>query len=586
MNIKNLKVAQKLAIAFSFIILVLVILSIVSYQGLAQLKNEMDLTDKDRYPKIVMLHTIKDGLNENARNLRNLLLLTDPEVLKGEYANIEESAQIIAKNLEKLDQSITSVKGRELIKELMDVREKFIASRTKFLNLTKAGDKEQALTLLSGETRGIQLNYFAALDKLITYQQKLMEESATAAELDARSDMNWIIGISAIAICISILLAIYISNSITRPLNQAVAFARRVAEGDLTAQIEIQSKDETGQLMSALQEMNQSLLNIVSQVRSGTDTIATASTEIAAGNMDLSSRTEEQASSLEETASSMEELTSTVKQNADNARQANQLASSASTVATRGGTVVAKVVDTMGSINDSSKKIVDIISVIDGIAFQTNILALNAAVEAARAGEQGRGFAVVASEVRTLAQRSAAAAKEIKHLIDDSVNKVAEGSKLVEEAGTTMNEIVVSVQRVSDVISEITAASQEQTSGIEQINVAIIQMDNVTQQNASLVEEAAAAAESMQEQARSLSEVVSVFKIDALVQLNDLTTTSKTNNKPQAVRASNLNGTVKPAVKKVAKQVRAAGSTMLKPALANRAPALATGAADIDWEEF
>ncbi|MDE2431020.1 MAG: HAMP domain-containing protein, partial [Burkholderiales bacterium] len=305
------------------------------------------------------------------------------------------------------------------------------------------------------------------------------------------------------------------TRNITKPLAEAVDVARTVAGGDLTYRFDITTKDETGQLLMALREMNHSLVNIVGQVRVGTETISTASKQIASGNQDLSSRTEEQASSLEETASSMEELTSTVKQNADNARQANQLAATASDVAIKGGTVVAQVVDTMGSINESAKKIVDIISVIDGIAFQTNILALNAAVEAARAGEQGRGFAVVATEVRNLAQRSADAAKEIKTLIGDSVNQVEAGSKLVDQAGATMHEIVESVQRVTDIMSEISAASQEQTSGIEQINIAISQMDEVTQQNASLVEEAAAAAESMQDQSRILAHAVSVFKVDA-----------------------------------------------------------------------
>ncbi|MES2040149.1 MAG: methyl-accepting chemotaxis protein, partial [Pseudomonadota bacterium] len=316
-----------------------------------------------------------------------------------------------------------------------------------------------------------------------------------------------------VTIALGLLLAYWIARVVARPLQEAVRVARTVASGDLTSDIQVKTKDETGQLLQALKEMNASLLSVVSEVRTGTDLIATASTEIANGNMDLSARTESQAGSLEETASSMEELTSTVKHNSDNARQANQLSHSASAVAQKGGSVVSQVVDTMGSINESSKKIVDIIAVIDGIAFQTNILALNAAVEAARAGEQGRGFAVVASEVRNLAQRSASAAKEIKTLINDSVEKVDLGTRLVDQAGITMQEVVDSVRRVSDIISEITAAGAEQSSGIDQINTAIIQMDQVTQQNAALVEEAAAAAGALQEQAANLSRVVGVFKL-------------------------------------------------------------------------
>ncbi|MEC5218922.1 methyl-accepting chemotaxis protein [Actimicrobium sp. GrIS 1.19] len=311
--------------------------------------------------------------------------------------------------------------------------------------------------------------------------------------------------------------SLLIARSITLPLNQAVKVAKTVAAGDLTSRIEVQqSNDETGQLLHALREMNERLVRLVGEVRSGSDTIATASGQIASGNMDLSSRTESQASALEETASSMEELTGTVKQNADNAGQANQLAASASEVAVKGKTVVSQVVGTMTSINESSKKIVDIIGVIDSIAFQTNILALNAAVEAARAGEQGRGFAVVATEVRSLAQRSAGAAKEIKALIGDSVERVEIGTKLVDEAGATMDEIVESIKRVADIMAEITAASHEQSSGIGQVNQAIMQMDETTQQNAALVEEAAAAAVSLQDQAGNLSQVVSVFKLDEM----------------------------------------------------------------------
>ncbi|MFZ6800885.1 methyl-accepting chemotaxis protein [Undibacterium sp. Di24W] len=513
MNIKNLKIGQKLGLSFVAIITLLLVISMVSLMGVNHFVDDLNLINKDRYPKIQLAHTIKDELNETARNLRNLLLLKDPEILKGEYANIEESSKVISASLDKLDTMITSEKGRENLKNLTAVRGNFLQARNRFLALTKEGKNEEALALLISEVRPVQLKYFEVLDQLIAYQQQLMAEAEGASEAYATSQRRTMIGVSALAIVLSMLFAVLITRAITRPLHTAVDLARRVADGDLTATVEVESKDEIGQLMLALNQMSESLINIVSQVRAGTDTIASGSSQIATGNLDLSTRTEEQASSLEETASSMEELTSTVKQNADNARQANKLASSASDVAVRGGGVVSQVVTTMGSINESSKKIVDIISVIDGIAFQTNILALNAAVEAARAGEQGRGFAVVASEVRTLAQRSAAAAKEIKFLIDDSVAKVAEGSRLVASAGSTMDEIVTSVQRVSDVISEITAASNEQTAGIEQINTAIVQMDEGIQQNASLVEEAAAAAETLQDQAHKLADVVSVFKL-------------------------------------------------------------------------
>jgi methyl-accepting chemotaxis protein len=307
--------------------------------------------------------------------------------------------------------------------------------------------------------------------------------------------------------------AVFLARSIGTPLQQAVAIARRVAQGDLSGEIETGSRNEFGQLLEALRDMNAGLARIVGEVRTGTDTIAAASTQISAGNMDLSSRTEQQAGTLEETAASVEELSSTVKQNAENAEQANVLAASASDVAARGGRVVAQVVQTMGAIDGSARKIVDIIAVIDGIAFQTNILALNAAVEAARAGEQGRGFAVVAGEVRSLAQRSAAAAKEIKELITDSVAKVDSGTQLVDQAGATMQEVVTSIRRVADIMGEITAASQEQRLGIEQIHQAISQMDQVTQQNAAMVEEAAGAAQSLQERATGLAELVSVFRL-------------------------------------------------------------------------
>jgi len=328
--------------------------------------------------------------------------------------------------------------------------------------------------------------------------------------------------VGVVVAILAIVFGVLATRSIVSPMREAVRIAKTVAAGDLSSKITVSRKDETGDLLRALQEMNEGLKTVVGDVRTGSDTIATASTQIAGGNLDLSARTEEQASSLEQTAAAMEQITSTVKRNADSARQANQLAVSASDVASRGGAVVSRVVDTMGQINASASKIADIITVIDGIAFQTNILALNAAVEAARAGEQGRGFAVVASEVRTLAQRSATAAKEIKELITDSVDKVGQGSQLVHAAGSTMEEIVASVKRVTDMMSEISAASGEQEAGIEEVNRAIAQMDTVTQKNAALVEEAAAATESLREQARKLTGSVSLFRLDHPVSVGSM----------------------------------------------------------------
>ena len=351
------------------------------------------------------------------------------------------------------------------------------------------------------------------IDQQIATQSAQMRAAAEAAIARARNTSVLIIALGLIGGVLSLVTAWFISSGIVRPLRHAVKVARKVAGGDLSGNIRVESGDEVGQLLQALKDMNASLIHIVGDVRGGTQDIAGASGEIAAGNLDLSQRTQAQASSLEQTAASMEALTGTVKQNADNARQANQLAQSAADVAGKGGKVVAEVVDTMSSINASSKKIVDIIGVIDAIAFQTNILALNAAVEAARAGEQGRGFAVVAAEVRTLAQRSAGAAREIKQLIGDSVERVDAGARLVDTAGATMREIVASVHRVTDIMGEISMASGEQLSGIEQVNAAIVQMEHVTQQNAALVEQASMAAASMQQRAQQLSGTVGIFTL-------------------------------------------------------------------------
>jgi len=515
MRIANFKIGARLSIGFGFLVLLLVSMAVLGITRLSGLNEQMDEVINDKYPKTVLANDIIKNVNVIARSSRNVLLMTDADEVGKEMQTIRTASDHTKTTLEKLDSLITGDKGRALMKAIMDARTQYNVGRDEVLRLVTAGAKNEATLLLLQTVRPLQLTYMSAVETLIAHQNELMHVASKEVEEEYVEARNLVIMLSVIALVFAGLIAWLVTRSITSPLSRAVKVAETVAAGDLTSQFDASGKDETAQLLRALRAMNDNLLDIVSRVRHGTDTIATASTQIAIGNLDLSSRTEQQASSLEETASSMEELTSTVKQNAENAREANKLAVSASAVAVEGGNVVGKVVHTMESINASSRKIVDIISVIDGIAFQTNILALNAAVEAARAGEQGRGFAVVASEVRTLAQRSAAAAKEIKSLIDDSVEKVDSGSKLVEQAGQTMNEVVSSVRRVTDIVGEITEASREQSEGIEQVNQAVTQMDQVTQQNAALVEEAAAAAQSLQDQATSLSQIVGVFKIDS-----------------------------------------------------------------------
>jgi methyl-accepting chemotaxis protein len=427
---------------------------------------------------------------------------------------IADNTRALEQARDEFDASLRTPQAKALVREWYEQSAGLgIAYVTAAAKAIEAEQWDEAERILIKQVNPTYKKAQPAYDALQELLSKRGRANAELAHAETATREIYMFAAIVAGCLVGVAAAVFLARSIGTPLQQAVAIARRVAQGDLSGEIETGSRNEFGQLLEALRDMNAGLARIVGEVRTGTDTIAAASTQISAGNMDLSSRTEQQAGTLEETAASVEELSSTVKQNAENAEQANVLAASASDVAARGGRVVAQVVQTMGAIDGSARKIVDIIAVIDGIAFQTNILALNAAVEAARAGEQGRGFAVVAGEVRSLAQRSAAAAKEIKELITDSVAKVDSGTQLVDQAGATMQEVVTSIRRVADIMGEITAASQEQRLGIEQIHQAISQMDQVTQQNAAMVEEAAGAAQSLQERATGLAELVSVFRL-------------------------------------------------------------------------
>jgi methyl-accepting chemotaxis protein len=514
MSLTDMKIGARLGVGFGSVMVLMMALIVV---GLIRLSGISDLNDRIIGKDWAMsdaAQTINATTRANAGLTMELFITGDKDKLSNIYQSIDVNKKTIDEALQTLDNLAYSPEEKALLAEIRKSRVAYVTSFSRVARLLAEGQRDEAASMMSGETLPALDVLQERITAIVDLQKKLVDAGGTQARQYIESARNLMIGLGLAAVLIGTGLAYVITRSISRPLHEAVHIAQTVASGDLTSSIVVQTRDETGQLLQALKEMNESLKTIVGEVRVSTDTIATASSQIASGNQDLSSRTEEQASSLEETVAAMEELTSTVKQNADNARQANQLAGSASEIAVKGGAVVLQVVDTMGSINESATRIVDVISVIDGIAFQTNILALNAAVEAARAGEHGRGFAVVAAEVRKLAQRSAAAASEVKTLIGDSVDKVNVGSKLVTEAGTTMNEIVASVRRVTDIMGEITAASEEQSAGIEQINKAMNQMDEVTQQNAALVEEAAAAAESLKGQAGNLAQVVGVFKLD------------------------------------------------------------------------
>ncbi|MBA5604653.1 HAMP domain-containing protein [Duganella sp. FT3S] len=515
MKLNDIKIGYRLMLGFGLMLALMAgmtaIAALASRQAGASLTRSVDQSNA----KSALVAAMRQNLFHQGLAARNIGATADLNQMQKEMANIGLEQQRYRDNEAKLAALGLNPAERAIVDEMHGYQQTSLPYFKEAQEYVAGFNAGQALKVLTTQVAPLQDKWLAGLDQLAALQNQEIGAGIGRFKDDSAHATVIMALICAVAMTLAVVVALRLSRSITRPLQQALELATRVAGGDLTQRVAVGAQDETGQLLRALASMNDSLAATVGAVRTSTESITVASREIASGNADLSSRTEAQASALEQTASSMEELTGTVRQNAQHAQQANQLAVSASAVAAQGGQIVADVVQTMATIKASSYQIVDIIGVIDSIAFQTNILALNAAVEAARAGEQGRGFAVVASEVRNLAQRSAGAAREIKTLIGNSVEQVDAGGKLVDSAGQTMERIVTAVQQVADFMHDITAASQEQSVGIEEVNRAVGQMDAMTQQNAALVEQAAAAAESMQEQATNLARAVGIFKLGA-----------------------------------------------------------------------
>jgi methyl-accepting chemotaxis protein len=512
-----MKVGIRLGLGFGLVLVLLLLVALLGVFNMSTIHAKLERIVNENTVKTALVSEMSEAVHIVARVSRSVVLLNELPAIRAEMEKVAKERARYNAALEQLGKMPATPKGLEIRERIVGLQKIARPYNDKVAELALANQDQQATEILMTQAGPATQAWQDAMDEYAALQKQTNRYDADEASAAYQRARTLMLILSGLAVVVGAVAAARIASGLLRQLggepDYAAEIAGRIAAGDLTVVVDTRSNDSHS-MLHAMKMMRDALARIVAEVRVGTETIASASTQIASGNQDLSARTEQQASSLEETASSMEELTSAVRANNDNARQANQLAQSASEVARQGGAVVSQVVDTMGAINDSSRKIVDIISVIDGIAFQTNILALNAAVEAARAGEQGRGFAVVASEVRTLAQRSASAAKEIKELIGNSVEKVEIGSKLVEQAGQTMEQVVNSVRRVTDIMAEISTAGDEQSAGIEQINQAVSQMDTVTQQNAALVEEAAAAAEAMQQQAANLERVVSVFRLD------------------------------------------------------------------------
>jgi methyl-accepting chemotaxis protein len=583
----NLKIGVRLAVAFGIAMLMLAGIAGMGLNGIGKTNAVIEDTYSGNIIPMQSLGKMQYLAQRNRVLAMDMILNPDP-------ANVTKRAAEQVKNFGLIDEAWKSYSADQLTqaeKELAKEIESALGPyRSEGIDTAReasvAGKTDEALTIYKTKISTLAPKFFDPLQKLVDLQVDMSKEDSEKAAKVHASVTATIIGVSVIALLLLSFLTWVITRSITQPIGKALEFSRNIASGDLTSKLDHESKDEVGELLTSLQAMQASLVTVVSNVRQGSESVATASAEIAQGNNDLSARTEQQASALEETAASMEELGSTVKQNADSARQANQLANSASTVAITGGQVVGQVVETMKGINESSRKISDIISVIDGIAFQTNILALNAAVEAARAGEQGRGFAVVASEVRSLAGRSAEAAKEIKSLINASVERVEQGTVLVDKAGETMTEIVSSIRRVTDIMGEISAASAEQSAGVSQVGEAVTQMDQATQQNAALVEQMAAAASSLKSQAQDLVQVVAAFKLGSGDNVSLATVRSNTPS-PKPFKGTDLRKTPGTATKKPSfnRPTTSTPTALPKPSVGTAKKATPAGGDD-DWETF
>jgi len=515
----SLTIRAKLLMAFGILIALVALICVVVVREMGEANDAFRGYIDGIAQRSTAAHMVRESIDVRAIAARNLVLVTTPEDKALEKASVEKAVGDVRTRMARLKELGTAADvpdaGKAKIAEIARIESLYEPVALDIVGKALAGDRDGAVDKMDKQCRPLLAALTKASDDYNEFTQARSQQMVVDAQATYEARRWRLIAACIVVIAIALGAAWFIIPAVMRPLEQAVKIVSQVADGDLSNDITVGRADEFGRLLEALRSMQGNLVSLVGTVRQGSDSVSTASAEIAQGNQDLSSRTEQQASALQQTASSMEQLGSTVRQNADNARQANQLAQNASEVATQGGEVVSQVVETMRGISDSSKKIVDIIGTIDGIAFQTNILALNAAVEAARAGEQGRGFAVVAGEVRLLAQRSAEAAKEIKGLITASVERVDQGTRLVDQAGTTMNDVVTSIRRVTDIMGEISSASIEQSTGVGQVGEAVTQMDHTTQQNAALVEEMAASANHLSRQAQELVQAVSVFKLGA-----------------------------------------------------------------------